>query len=104
MGGGSQRRSGSTRGVCWWWELAHDLGFGGKGNLQSCMGKGKSLKFRERDLISLGRECPTKMMEQAGQSGDGCPMPGDIQGQAGQGSDEAVGVPVHCRGVGPDGL
>jgi len=32
---------------------------------------------------------------------------GDSQGQAERGSehpDVAVGVPVHCRGVGPDGL
>ena len=44
--------------------------------------------------------------------GTGCPergwipIPGDIQGQAGQAEqpDLAVGVPVHCKGVGPDGL
>jgi len=37
----------------------------------------------------------------------GRPVPGDIQGQAGQAleqSDVAVGVPVHCRGVGLDDL
>jgi len=34
----------------------------------------------------------------------GCPVLGDIQGQAGQDSDPAVSVPVHCRGVGLDGL
>ena len=37
----------------------------------------------------------------------GCPVPGDIQGQAGQGSEQSdlsVGVPVHCRGVGLDDL
>jgi len=35
------------------------------------------------------------------------PLLGDIQGQAGQGSehpDLAVDVPVHCRGVGLEGL
>jgi len=35
----------------------------------------------------------------------GCPIPGHSQGQAGRGSeqpDQAVGVPVHCRGVGLD--
>jgi len=40
------------------------------------------------------------------QRGDGCPIPGNIQGQAGWGSkqpDLAVGVPVHCRGDGLDG-
>ena len=34
-------------------------------------------------------------------------VPRNTQGQAGQGSehpDQAVGVPVHCRGVGLDGL
>ena len=37
----------------------------------------------------------------------GCPIPGDVQCQAGWGSEQpdlAVGVPVHCRGVGLDGL
>ena len=32
-----------------------------------------------------------------------CPIPGGLQGQAGQGSEQpdlAVGAPVHCRGVG----
>ena len=35
------------------------------------------------------------------------PIPGDIQCQAGQSSgqpDLAVGVPVHCRGPGLNGL
>ena len=35
------------------------------------------------------------------------PVPGDIQGQAGQGSEQSDGaarVPVHCRGVEPDGI
>ena len=37
----------------------------------------------------------------------GCSVPGDTQGQAGWGSehpDRAVGVPVHCRGIGLDVL
>ena len=32
-----------------------------------------------------------------------CPIPGDIKGQVGRGSEQpdlAVGVPVYCRGVG----
>jgi len=33
-------------------------------------------------------------MEQVARSGGGCPVPGDIQGQAGWGSG-AVGVSVH---------
>ena len=35
------------------------------------------------------------------------PASGDTQGQAGWDSEQsylAVGVPVHCRGVGSDGL
>jgi len=35
-----------------------------------------------------------------------CPIPADTQGQ-GEGvlsTDGAVGVPVQCRGVGPDGI
>jgi len=41
------------------------------------------------------------------QRGGGCPVCGDIQGQAGQISEQpdvAVGVTVHCRGVGSNGL
>ena len=41
-------------------------------------------------------------LKQIAQRGDGCPVPGDIQGQDGQGSehpDLTVGVPVHCGGV-----
>ena len=41
------------------------------------------------------------------QRGGRCSIPGDTQGQAGQGSehpDGAVGVPVHCKGVGPRDL
>jgi len=36
------------------------------------------------------------------QKGDECPVLGDVQGQAGRGSEQtdlAVDVPVHCRGV-----
>jgi len=45
--------------------------------------------------------------KQAAQRGGGCPIPGDIQGQAGWGSEEpdlAVDVPVHCRVAELDGL
>ena len=45
--------------------------------------------------------------EWVAQRGRGCPIPGDTQDQAGQGSEHpglAVGDPVHCRGVGLDGL
>lgn len=50
------------------------------------MAKRKSLKFRERDLP----KCPTEMMEQVGQSGNGCPIPEDIQSQAGQDSGHLI--------------
>jgi len=48
-----------------------------------------------------------EVLAQVAQRGSGCPVPGDIQGQAGWDSehpDRAVGVPVHCRAVEPDGL
>ena len=46
-------------------------------------------------------------LEQVAWRGGGSLIPGDAQGQAGQGSEQpdlAVGVPVHCRGVGVDQL
>ena len=46
-------------------------------------------------------------LEQVAQRGGGCPILGDTQGQTGQCSehpDLAVGVLVHCRGVGLDTL
>ena len=46
-------------------------------------------------------------MAQAAQGGGGCPIVGDIQGQAGSGSEQfdlAVGVLVHCKEVGSDDL
>lgn len=44
-------------------------------------------------------------MEQVAQRCSGCPVLGDIQGQARPGSvhpDVAVGVPLHFRGAGLD--
>jgi len=46
-------------------------------------------------------------MAQVAHRGGGCPVPGDTQGQVGPGSehpDLAVGIHVHCRGVGLDGI
>jgi len=46
-------------------------------------------------------------VEQIAQRGGGWPIPGDIQYQAGLGSEQpdlAVGVPVHCSGIGLDNL
>jgi len=42
-------------------------------------------------------------VRQVAQRGGGCPILGDLQGQAVQGSEQAdlaVGVHVHCRGLG----
>ena len=41
------------------------------------------------------------------QKGGRCPIPGDFQGEAGSGPEQpdlAMDVPIHCRGVGLDGL
>ena len=46
-------------------------------------------------------------LDQVAQRGGECPIFGEIQGQAKRGSEQAnlsVDVPVHCRGVGLDGL
>ena len=46
-------------------------------------------------------------LEQIAQRDGGCPIPADIQGQAGPGSEHpnlAAHVPVHCRGFGLDDL
>ena len=43
-------------------------------------------------------------LEQVAQRGSGGPIPGNIQGQVGQGSEQpglVEDVPAHCRGVGP---
>jgi len=48
-----------------------------------------------------------EVLEQVAQKGGGCPILGGTEAQAGQGSahpDLAVGVHVHCRGVGLVGL
>jgi len=42
-------------------------------------------------------------LEQIAQRGSGGPIPGNVQGQAGQGSEQpglVEDVPTHCRGVG----
>ena len=46
-------------------------------------------------------------LAQVAQRGGRCPVPGNIQGQVGQGSEQpdlVEDVPAHCRGVGLDGL
>ena len=55
----------------------------------------------------VGEEHICLSLEQVVQGAGRCSIPGDTQGQAGQGSehpDVAVGVPVHCKGVGPRDL
>jgi len=46
----------------------------------------------------------SEALAQVAQRSGGCPCPRDIQGQAGQGSEQhldlVADVPVHCRGVG----
>ena len=46
-------------------------------------------------------------LAQVPQRGGRCPIPGNIQGQVGWGSEQpglVEGVPAHCRGVGLDDL
>jgi len=45
-----------------------------------------------------------KTLAQVAQRGGRCPIPGNIQGQAGQGSEKREDVPTHGRGVGLDDL
>ncbi len=48
-----------------------------------------------------------RTLAQVAQRGGGCPIPGNIQGQVGRGSEQPdlVGdVPAPCRGVGLDDL
>jgi len=46
-------------------------------------------------------------LAQVAQRGGGCPLPGNIQGQVGQGSEQPGLVedgPAHCRAIGSDDL
>jgi len=48
-----------------------------------------------------------EILEQVSQRGGRCAIPGNIQGQVGQGFEQpdlVVGVPAHCRRVGLDDL
>ena len=70
------------------------------------IGQGKLvLNKKKRDLVWIKREGfygkSSEALEQVAQRGGG--VLGDIQGQAGWGSEQpdvAVDVPVHCREVG----
>jgi len=53
-------------------------------------------------MVGLG-----KTLEQVAERGSGGPIPGNIQDQVVQGSEQpdlVSGVPAHCRGVGLDDL
>ena len=46
-------------------------------------------------------------LDQVAQRGGRCPVPGNVQGQVGRGSEQpdlVVDVPAHCKGVGLDDL
>jgi len=61
------------------------------------------VRYKEKIFYSEGGEA----LEQVVQRGIRCSIPGDIQGQAGPGSEQpdlAVDIPVSCRGVGLDDL
>jgi len=69
-----------------------------KGNCILCCIK-RSVAGRSREVSLL----LYSVLQYAAQRGGGCPIPGDIQGQAGWSSEQpdvAVDVPVHCRGFG----
>ena len=58
-------------------------------------------------LRQAGDVTTLKNAPQAGRRGGWCPIPRNIQGQAGRGSeqpDPVEDVPAHCRGVGLDDL
>ena len=59
--------------------------------------------YKAKGFYDKGSEA----LEQVTRRGGGCPVLGVTQGQAGTVSEQldlAVGVPVHCRGVGLDDL
>ena len=58
-------------------------------------------RYKEIVFYSEGGEA----LAQAAQRCDGCPVPGDIHGEARPGSgqpDLAVDIPIHSKGVGLD--
>ena len=62
--------------------------------------------------LASAKLCPdldkgSEALQQVARSDGGCPIPGDIRGQIGSDSEQpdvAIGISVHCRGVGLDGL
>ena len=57
--------------------------------------------------MDISKKSFVRLLSEGGERCSGYPIPGDIQGQAGPGSEQpdlAMGVPVHCRRVGLDVL
>ncbi|KAK4828390.1 hypothetical protein QYF61_026128 [Mycteria americana] len=64
---------------------------------------GQGTRYNEEIFYDEGGET----LEQVSQRGGKCPIPGNIQGQVGRGSeypDLVEDVPAHCREVGLDDL
>ena len=67
--------------------------------------RGNGFKLKKKGEIWTGYKesffnKSNEALAQVAQRGGGCLVPGDIQGQAGWGSEQpdvAVDVPVHCR-------
>ena len=60
------------------------------------------IQLENHNTVSVG-----ETLEQAAQREGRCPIPGNVQGQVGRGSEQpdlAEDGPAHCRGVGLDDL
>jgi len=61
------------------------------------------MRYKEKIFYSKGGET----LEQIAQRSSGGPIPGNIQGQVGRGSEQprlVEAVPTHCSGAGLDGF
>jgi len=61
------------------------------------------MRYKKEILYCEGGEA----LEQVAQRGGKCPSPGNVQGQAGWGSEKfdlVEDVPAHCRGIELDDL
>jgi len=76
---------------------------GKRGNSFKLKESGFTLDIRKKFLYDEGGET----LAQVAQRGGRCPIPGNIQGQAGQGSEQPdllEDVAAYCSGVGLDDL